>query len=207
LVLLTSSGARGDEPRFAKAGISSYLLKPVTQRDLLACLRLVLTAPAEACHSHTQPIVTCHELEAALAKSRHRILVADDNVVNQKVAGRLLEKLGHDVHIAADGREALTAWKTGSYDLILIDCQMPELDGYQATRQIRRLEAGPRRVPIVALTAHAMKGADQECLEAGMDDYLISRLTDKNSRPVWRYLSEDGRHGKADPTSVLMALA
>jgi two-component system, sensor histidine kinase and response regulator len=84
----------------------------------------------------------------------------------------MLENLGYRVDIAADGRAAVAAWETGRYHLILMDCQMPEMDGYEATRQIRSREAAGNRIPIVALTAHAMKGSDAECKAAGMDDYL-----------------------------------
>jgi CheY-like chemotaxis protein len=114
-----------------------------------------------------------------LTRRQPRILLAEDNPVNQKVAQRVLEKEGFQVDVAADGRQAVDAWRRGNYDLILMDCQMPHLDGYEATREIRREERENslmRRIPIVALTAHAMKGAADECRHAGMDDYLTKPL-------------------------------
>jgi len=172
LVLLTSSGQRGDGRLFADLGFAGYLLKPVTQRDLTDCLLMVLGTRAEAWHMHTQPIITRHAIRSQRTREANRILLAEDNSVNQKVACRTLERLGYRVDVAGDGQAALDAWATGRYDLILMDCQMPRMDGYAATRLIREREAGGKRIPIVALTAHAMKGADAECAAAGMDDYL-----------------------------------
>jgi len=176
LVLLTSTGQRGDGQRFAELGFAGYLIKPVTQRDLMDCLLLVLAARPEQWHMQTQPIITRHELRSRRGREKHRLLLAEDNAVNQKVAVRTLEKLGFRVDVVDNGRAAVEAWRTGRYHLILMDCQMPELDGYEATREIRQLEAGNARVPIVALTAHAMKGADAECLAAGMDAYLTKPI-------------------------------
>src|SRR5690606_31456784 len=103
-------------------------------------------------------------------------VVAEESRGNQKIARVMLEKLRLQVVVVGNGREAVTAWKSGGIDLILMDCQMPELDGYAATREIRRAEQGQRHIPIVALTAHAMKGDDEKCKAAGMDDYLTKPL-------------------------------
>jgi two-component system sensor histidine kinase/response regulator len=176
MVLLTSSGQRGDSHLFASIGFAGYLLKPVGQRDLVDCLMMVLGAEAKAWHMQSQPIVTRHAIRSQRGSDRPHILLAEDNAVNQKVACRTLEKLGYRVDVAQDGQAAVNAWASGRYHLILMDCQMPVLDGYEATREIRRREAGQRRIPIIALTAHAMKGADIECKEAGMDEHLTKPI-------------------------------
>jgi len=175
LVLLTSAREVRDAPNFAKAGFAGYLLKPASTRDLRECLVRVVSMDAAEWHVKTQRIAV------AAANSRTPaagplILLAEDNAVNQKVARGTLQKLGYSVDVANNGAEAVAAWKTGRYQLILMDCQMPVMDGYQATREIRECEAGARRIPIVALTADAMKGAEEQCRQAGMDDYLTKPL-------------------------------
>jgi CheY-like chemotaxis protein len=174
LVLLTSSGQRSDVTRFEELGFAGFLLKPVALRELAACLETVLSGNAKDWHSRTQPIVT--QTTLATVPNRGHILLAEDNAVNEKVATHTLRRLGYEVHAVGNGREAVIAWKTGRFDLILMDCQMPILDGYEATREIRSLEAGVQRIPIVALTAHAMKDDDLKCKEAGMDDHLTKPL-------------------------------
>jgi two-component system, sensor histidine kinase and response regulator len=172
LILLTSSGQRGDSRLFANIGFAGYLLKPVMQRDLTDCLTLALASSADSWHLQSQPILTWQALRTQRIRTGRKILLAEDNIVNQKVAVRLLQLLGYDVEVAADGQAAVVAWQTQPFDLILMDCQMPQMDGYEATRSIRRLEAGKRHIPIVALTADAMKEAEPNCRAAGMDDYL-----------------------------------
>jgi two-component system sensor histidine kinase/response regulator len=190
LVLLTSSGLRGDALRFAQIGFAGYLLKPVAENDLIDCLLVVLGGSAKDWHTQTQPIVTRHELRVLRSRNgRRRLLLAEDVVVNQKVACRALEKLGYEVDVVSNGREAVAAWESGKYDLILMDCQMPEMDGYEATREIRRREPANEHIPIVALTAHAMKGADEQCREAGMDDHLTKPIDrEAMDRCLRRYL-------------------
>jgi len=196
LVLLTSSGQRGDGRLFSELGFAGYLLKPVTHRDLTDCLSMVLGTQAEGWRTSTQPIVTRHALRSQRCRETHHILLAEDNLVNQKVACRILERLGHRVDVAADGQAAFEAWRSGRYHLILMDCQMPIMDGFETTRKIREQESGGDRIPIIALTAHAMKGADNECRLAGMDDYLskpIDREQLQQALSRWLNDSDDAR--------------
>jgi CheY-like chemotaxis protein len=174
LVLLTSSGQKSDVTRFEELGFAGFLLKPVALRELAACLETVLSAKAADWHSRTQGIVT--QRAPTLEVKKRRILLAEDNPVNEKVATHTLRRLGYEVHAVANGQDAVAAWRDGRYDLILMDCQMPVLDGYEATREIRAIEAGKRHIPIVALTAHAMKDDDAKCLAAGMDHHLTKPL-------------------------------
>ena len=126
--------------RFEELGFAGFLLKPVALRELAACLETVLSAKAADWHSRTQSIVT--QRVPTLEVKRRRILLAEDNPVNEKVATHTLRRLGYEVHAVANGQDAVAAWRDGRYDLILMDCQMPVLDGYEATREIRALEAG-----------------------------------------------------------------
>ncbi len=176
LVLLTSSGQRGDSHLFAEIGFAGYLMKPVAQLDLADCLMLILGNTAESWHLKSQPIVTRHALRAQRHRAPRRVLLAEDNFVNQKVAKYMLEKLQCHVDVVSDGLAAVEAWRTGNFDLILMDCQMPGMDGYEATREIRKLEQGQRHITIVALTANAMKGDEEKCRAAGMDDFLTKPI-------------------------------
>jgi CheY-like chemotaxis protein len=192
LILLTSSGQRGEGRLFGELGFAGYLLKPITYRDLTDCLMMVLGVRAETWSMRSQPMVTSQALLSHRSRESHRILVAEDNVVNQKVACRILEKLGLRVDVAADGEAAFRAWSSGRYDLILMDCQMPIMDGYEATRKIRAREGAGEHIPIIALTAHAMKGADNECLSAGMDDYLSKPIDrERLQQALQRWLEDE----------------
>jgi CheY-like chemotaxis protein len=191
LILLTSSGQRGEGRLFGDMGFAGYLLKPITHRDLTDCLMMVLGVRAENWSMRSQPMVTRQALLSHRSPDSRRILVAEDNVVNQKVACRSLEKLGYRVDVAADGEAAFRAWSSGRYDLILMDCQMPIMDGYEATRKIRAREGTDEHIPIIALTAHAMKGADNECLSAGMDDYLSKPIDRERLQEVLQRWLED----------------
>jgi two-component system sensor histidine kinase/response regulator len=166
VVLIGSSIDRVVHERAMALGVRELLPKPVRQGRLLECLaRVCVGACAE------RPVVAPRLLAG-------RVLIADDNSVNQRVATALCAKLGLRSDTVGDGREAVAASASVAYDLILMDCQMPEMDGYAATRAIREREAvqGGRRVPVIALTAHAMRGDRELCLAAGMDDYLTKPI-------------------------------
>jgi two-component system, sensor histidine kinase and response regulator len=159
-------------------GFAGYLTKPVRRRDLLVCLDRVLIREARDWHVQTQPIVTANIARGASDSGRFsgRVLLAEDNAVNQKVARRFLERMGCEVTVAETGAEAVRACAGGSFRLVLMDVQMPVMDGYEATRQIRSLEIAPAHIPIVALTANAMSGQLERCVEAGMDALLTKPL-------------------------------
>jgi len=172
LVLLTSIGQRGDARKVQEIGFSAYMTKPVRQSELLDCLSSVLSEQAEG--EAGQPIVTRHMVRE-LRRSAFCILLAEDNITNQMVAVGILKKLGLRADTVANGAEAVKVLETLRYDLVLMDVQMPEMDGLEATRAIRNPQSAVRnhRIPIIAMTAHAMQGDRERCLEAGMNDYII----------------------------------
>lgn len=181
LVLLTSMDRSGDIQRFADIGFCAYLTKPVRTRELLECLQRALSHDAEVWHLRSQPIITRGTLVANELKRNYcgRVLLVEDNAINQRVACKFLERLGCEVRVADDGAQAVAAHQHMSFDFILMDMQMPVMDGLEATRRIRELEsrsADGRRTPIVALTADAMIGTLERCLESGMDDYMTKPL-------------------------------
>jgi CheY-like chemotaxis protein/HPt (histidine-containing phosphotransfer) domain-containing protein len=176
LVLLPSFGKRGDGATARRLGIAAYLQKPVRQSQLHDCLTEVM-----ARSRGFEPIarlVTKHSMRDAQVRqedktfSNIRIIVAEDNSVNQKVALRQLDNFGYRAEAVRNGRELLEALETAEYDLILMDCQMPEMDGFAATAEIRRREGAARHTIIIAMTANALDGDKKKCLAAGMDDYI-----------------------------------
>jgi CheY-like chemotaxis protein/HPt (histidine-containing phosphotransfer) domain-containing protein len=178
LVMLTSVGQRGDAHKFQQIGFSAYMTKPVKVSQLYDCLATVLGVASVGSEKAARPIITRHTLMED-KKRRVRILVAEDNVVNQKVAVRILEKLGYCADAVANGQETITALEKIGYDLVLMDVQMPEMNGFEATRIIRDPGSGVLRhdIPVVAMTAHVLKGDRERCLEAGMDDYASKPVT------------------------------
>src|SRR6266404_5450033 len=167
LLILTSAGQKGDGERCRQLGIQAYLTKPIARADLVEAVGTVLAGTASA--PGEVDLVTRH----SIAESRHalRILLAEDNPVNQQVATAMLLKRGHQVDVVGNGREAVAAVAQESYDLVLMDIQMPEMDGFEATEKIRALPQG-RTLPIIALTAHALSGERERCLARGMTGYL-----------------------------------
>ena len=193
LVLLTSTGRRGDGAEAVEAGIAAYLTKPVRQSDLYDAIATVMGNPEEE-GADGDLLVTRHSLRAKKSADRARLLVAEDNVVNQKVAARMLENLGYRVDVVADGRQALEAMAASSYGAVLMDVQMPEMDGYEATAEIRSREARSKtRTPIIAMTANAMAGDREQALAAGMDDYVPKPVKSEELGAVLgRWVPEDG---------------
>jgi CheY-like chemotaxis protein len=167
ILMLTSGSRLGDQAHCDELGISAHLMKPVKQSELLKAI-LAAVASKEDQGSLAEP-----SSESISAQRPLRILVAEDGVANQKLIVGLLSRWGHSVTLAGDGREAIEAWKSNTFDLVLMDVQMPNLDGLQATRLIRdREQRKGGHIRIIAMTAHAMEGDRQRCLDAGMDGYL-----------------------------------
>ncbi len=167
VILLSSSPARGDGARCLELGIDGYLARPFDANKLVEMVASVVVRKA----GWERPVLTHHTIREA--KKRLRVLVAEDNLVNRTVAARKLEKRGHWVTAVANGAEAVAAFDIARFDVILMDVQMPIMDGLEATSIIRGKElVTGGHVPVIALTAHAMTGDRERCLESGMDDYL-----------------------------------
>ena len=176
MVLLTSFGQRGHGATAREIGVSAYLNKPVRQSQLFDCLTAVMSRGPSVDGSETSSplprLVTKHTLKPSPRVRHERILLAEDHLVNQKVALRQLARLGYHADVVANGREVLDALESVPYDLVLMDCQMPEMDGYEATAAIRQREGDAKHTLIVAMTAHALDTDRARCLAAGMDEYI-----------------------------------
>ena len=190
LVMLTSSGQRGDGRAAREAGIAGYLTKPVRQSDLRDVISTVLGLRDE---SPPRQLVTHYTVQEAERRARPRLLVVEDNAVNQRVAVRLLERLGYSADVTGNGLEAVAALARISYAAVLMDCHMPEMDGYQAAAEIRRMEGGTRHTPIIAMTAGAMQNDRTRCLAAGMDDYIAKPVRPEDlGAALRRWISQEG---------------
>ncbi|AOS45152.1 Signal transduction histidine-protein kinase BarA [Lacunisphaera limnophila] len=188
LIMLTSLGHVMTKPELAAQGIDAYLVKPVKQSRLFDCLVDVMGAP-RAEPAAAKPVLPRPASPDYVAPAKSRILLAEDNTVNQKVALAQLRKLGHSADAVASGLEAVQAVAAVPYDLIFMDCQMPEMDGYEATQAIRQREQATAaagrpapRVHIIAMTANAMQGDREKCLAAGMDDYVSKPVRETDLR-------------------------
>jgi len=192
LVLLSAVALRGQAREAQAMGFAGYLTKPIRQSALYDCIATVMGMPAfDDAEGRPRPIVTRHTLAEARAAVRARILVAEDNQINQQVALGILQRLGHHADIAANGLEAVDAVRRLPYDLVLMDCQMPEMDGFEATREIRSRERDAH-LTIIAMTANAMQGDRERCLAAGMDDYLSKPVSvDKLATMLDRWLPSE----------------
>ncbi|MDR3553745.1 MAG: PAS domain S-box protein [Syntrophobacteraceae bacterium] len=200
LVMLTSLGSRGDAMRFREIGFSGYATKPVRHEELKAILSQALTG---AVAGEPRPIVTRHtarELLTSLAHRKARILLAEDNITNQQVALGILMKLGLTADAVANGREAIQALQAVPYDLVIMDVQMPGMDGLEATREIRARVSAYRRIPIIAMTAHAMQGDRARCLQAGMNDYLSKPVSPRELvEALEKWLPKESAAGLKEP--------
>ena len=191
VMMLTSEGQRGDAQKCRELGVSAYLLKPYTQSDLFAAIMNTL-----GLIDKPEPVLVTRHF---LRESKHKlnVLLAEDNSVNQTLVKGLLTKFGHSIEVAQNGLEAVEKWHAGRYDLILMDVDMPVLNGYAATEQIRQSEqANPEQhIPIIGLTAHVVEGTREKCLAAGMDGYLSKPI---NIEALWRELNKLGQAIRTD---------
>jgi two-component system sensor histidine kinase/response regulator len=196
IMMLTSGERQGDLRRCRDLGVAAFLMKPVRRAELRATIARVMTD-----RSCSDQIATVAHAPRALVpgapeSTRCRILLAEDNLVNQRVASRILEKAGHHVAIVSTGLEALAALKRETFDLIVMDVQMPDMDGYETTAAIRASEAGKdEHIPIIAMTAHAMTGDRERCLAAGMDSYISKPI---RAQDLLNMVERQGRIGQSE---------
>jgi two-component system, sensor histidine kinase and response regulator len=184
IMMLTPASQHGDTARYRALGVAAFVTKPITQSSLLAAIQAAFRSSTKT--DEARPLAASPT--AAEHQPGLHILVAEDNAVNQKLAMRLLEKHGHTVVVAKTGKEALAAWQRARFDLILMDIQMPEMDGFEATaaiREVERIKGG--HTPIVAMTAHAMAGDRQRCMEVGMDGYVSKPI---HARAVFEAINQ-----------------
>jgi two-component system, sensor histidine kinase and response regulator len=203
LVMMTSLNRQPDLAQLASVGFAGYLVKPVRNHELLGCIELVLAHESKEWHLQTHPLVTRSAPVCEVAASyRGKVLLTEDNLVNQKVAARVLQRLGLEVEIANNGEEAVAAMEQRRFDLVLMDLQMPVMDGFTATRVIRERERPGHATPIVALTANAMVGQRELCLQAGMSAFLTKPLDVARLRET---LTQFGLEATApDPAEALL---
>jgi len=206
ILMLTSGEQRGDVAKCRELGVAAYLIKPIRRAELSAALVHVLASRPEqkawipAAGKVARPVITGRATRSA---AKLRILVAEDNAVNRLVALRILEKEGHHVVLVEDGKKALEAVCAQTFDVVLMDVQMPEMDGLEATRAIRQYEKlTSAHIPIIALTAHAMSSDRERCLEAGTDDYISKPI---NARALLNLLEKHCPQAHPEPAGQLQS--
>lgn len=199
IMMLTSAGSAGDGARCREVGISAYLSKPIRQGELLEGICALLQRSPE---KKAEALVTTHTLREV--RNRRRVLLAEDNLVNQKLALRLLEKHGYEVTIAGDGQAALQELQKGTFDLVLMDVQMPAMDGFEATAAIRETEKSTGvHIPIIAMTAHSLKGDEERCIAGGMDAYVSKPIrTHDLFATIERVLGKSDNTGARSPVET-----
>jgi len=206
IIILTSLGSRGDVAHLRDIGCDGYLVKPVKQSLLLDTIVTIMSARATIKETKARPMVTRHTITEKKFQNI-RILLAEDNPVNQKMAATMLRKAGYNVEVAENGRVAVEAVDKTSYDIILMDVQMPELDGFEATKIIREKEGINRNHIIIAMTAHALKGDRERCLEAGMDDYIAKPINPEEMFSIIRKWVKTKIEEPADETEIKQTYA
>ncbi|MFQ5328867.1 MAG: nitrate- and nitrite sensing domain-containing protein [Thermodesulfobacteriota bacterium] len=206
LIMMTSMGMRGDAAA-EEIGFAAYMTKPVKKSHLYDCLVTVYNESGGK-GSDRGAIVTGHTIKEKRLQTGH-ILVAEDNLTNQKVARKILEKLGYTVDIAENGQAAVEALECHGYNLVLMDCQMPVMDGYEAVHEIRRAASAVlnHEIPVIAMTANAMTGDREACLEAGMDDYIAKPVDPATlAATLERWLSRESTPAEEDSSVLKMPL-
>jgi len=200
VIIMTSMGRRGDAARLEAIGCSGYIIKPIRQSQLFDIIMTVMERRNWPQLPDKSNLVTRHTISEEKQKEV-RVLLAEDNLVNQKLAMAILRKLGYPADVVDNGSLVLEALKKRPYNLILMDVQMPEMDGYETTQAIRQIEPSGEHIPIIAMTAHAMKGDEEKCLEAGMDDYLskpINQKAVKEKLERWLSTGEQAPEGASE---------
>lgn len=198
IIMISSSGFKMETDKMSELGIKAFLHKPYRHSDLLAAVCAVLkvdqSGKTENREESAIRITASSESQTVLPIMPQRILIVEDNTVNQMVAQNMLKKFGYHADVVANGREALQALEIIPYELVLMDCQMPEMDGYEATREIRARNWNAAKIPVIALTAHASDDEREKCLQAGMDDYISKPVDKENLRRViaqWLFYAEN----------------
>ena len=212
--MLTSVDRKDDSDIMRESGVDAHLSKPVKQLQLFECLATVMSAEVETAGIQSG-LVALDAVPASFAPIRGlnlRILIAEDNPVNQRVALYQLQKLGFLAEVVDNGRQALDAMRKAPFDVIFMDCQMPELDGYAATRELRAIEEGKRHTWIVAMTANSLQGDREKCMAAGMDDYVSKPVKTEDLqaalgrfsgiRDIERETEETGSPGAVDMSAM-----